>query len=247
MNTEASVSREAAASRRRPAMALTRPGPPQPGSAGRPPDRSVRVSEAQRIRLLLALAAPVEPCRCLLLTQRGESRVLRDALFEAGGDWTTAHFDGDTAGPCVLPYPDGVFDRVVVLDVRAAVADPSGLDREVARVLAPGGAAIITEPKYRTGSARGCSWEDLHMAMLAVDLRPVARASHSGFFTMLADAASEVGAVRTPQGAASGKGRSGLPRVRGPLALLAVRACTFLDRVFRGRGGAPVIVALKNP
>jgi SAM-dependent methyltransferase len=247
METEASVSREAAASRRRPAMAPTRQGPPQPGSAGRPPDRSVRVSEAQRIRLLLALAAPVEPCRCLLVTQRGESRVLRDALFEAGGDWTTAHFDGNIAGSGVLPYPDGTFDRVVVVDVRAAVADPSGLDREVARVLALGGAAIITEPKDRKGSVRGSSWEDLYMAMLAVDLRPVARAAHSGFFTMLADAASQVGSVRTPRGAASGKGRSAVPRIRGRLALLAVRACTFLDRVFRGRGGAPVIVALKNP
>jgi SAM-dependent methyltransferase len=247
MDTEASVPRQPAASRRRPA-----PPPGRSRGSGRrpevrPAELPVRVSEAQRVRLLLALAAPVAPCRCLLVTRREESAELRDRLFEAGGDWSLMDMESDAAGCSLLPFPGGTFDRVVVVDVRAAMADPVSLDREVARVLAPGGAAIVTEPKGREGLARGRSWGDLRAAMLAVGLRPVARAAHSGFFATLADAASEVDRGRTEdRGTPAAGGRSALRRIRGRTALLAARACMFLDRVFRGRGGATVIVALKD-
>lgn len=247
MDTEASVSRDRAASRRRPTPAPGRPLRPGSGAGGIPPALPDRLSEAQRISLLVTLTAPEDSSRCLLVEQRGESTVLRDMLIAAGGDWTTTDVGVNAAGACHLPFPDGAFDRVVVVDVRAALADPSGFDREMARVLAAGGAAIIAEPTGATGRLRGSSWSDLHDAMLEVGLRPVARAAHSGFFARLADATLRRGAARARGQAPWTEDRSVLPRSRGRMAHLAVRVCTFLDGVVRGRGGAPVIVALKAP
>jgi SAM-dependent methyltransferase len=209
-------------------------------------DRPVRVSEAQRIRILAALTAPVEPCRCLLVAPPGQPAELQDQLFASGGDWVTIEIAEAASAPSVLPFSAGTFDRVVVVDARARVADPAALDREVARVLAPGGAAIVTEPKGRTKAARGQSWRELQAAMLTAGLRPVARAAHSGYFALLADVVSVTAAGRASQeGTSSAQEPSFVPRLRGQTSRLAVSACTFLDRLLRGRGGAPAIVALK--
>ena len=50
-------------------------------------------------------------------------------------------YDGST-----IPFPDGAFDLVVMLQVIALVPEPAVVLREIARVLGPGGQAVISTP-----------------------------------------------------------------------------------------------------
>lgn len=49
-----------------------------------------------------------------------------------------------------LPFDDGSFDIVLALDVLEHIADHEAAAREIARVLAPGGHALVTVPAYRS-------------------------------------------------------------------------------------------------
>ena len=48
-----------------------------------------------------------------------------------------------------LPYEDGTWDLVLLTEVVEHLADPSGLLREVARILRPGGHLILTAPNIQ--------------------------------------------------------------------------------------------------
>lgn len=50
-------------------------------------------------------------------------------------------YDGST-----IPFPDGAFDLVLMLQVIALIPDPGVVLREIARVLAPRGQALISTP-----------------------------------------------------------------------------------------------------
>ncbi len=56
-----------------------------------------------------------------------------------------AHIDIDR-----FPYADGAFDLVIVIDVHEHFSRLNGLNSEIARVLAPGGLAIVTTPNGDT-------------------------------------------------------------------------------------------------
>lgn len=45
-----------------------------------------------------------------------------------------------------LPFPDGVFDVVVSTQLLGLVDDPSAFGREIARVIRPGGVALVSAP-----------------------------------------------------------------------------------------------------
>lgn len=47
-----------------------------------------------------------------------------------------------------LPFPDGTFDRIVVSEVLEHIPDDASAMREIQRVLAPGGIAAITVPRF---------------------------------------------------------------------------------------------------
>jgi ubiquinone/menaquinone biosynthesis C-methylase UbiE len=48
-----------------------------------------------------------------------------------------------------LPFPEGSFDRILVVDALHHFADQPAAMRELARVLAPGGRLVIQEPDIR--------------------------------------------------------------------------------------------------
>jgi len=56
-----------------------------------------------------------------------------------------AHVDIDR-----FPFAVGAFDVVIVIDVHEHFRNTEGLNREIARVLAPGGLAIVTTPNGET-------------------------------------------------------------------------------------------------
>jgi SAM-dependent methyltransferase len=51
---------------------------------------------------------------------------------------------------CQLPFEDACFDAVLATDVLEHVDDDSAAAREIARVLAPGGRALITVPAFQS-------------------------------------------------------------------------------------------------
>ncbi|TAK29851.1 MAG: class I SAM-dependent methyltransferase [Chloroflexota bacterium] len=53
------------------------------------------------------------------------------------------------AGKEPIPFPDGHFDVVTCLDVIAYIAEPAALLAEIARVLCPGGVAILSSVNIR--------------------------------------------------------------------------------------------------
>jgi 2-polyprenyl-3-methyl-5-hydroxy-6-metoxy-1,4-benzoquinol methylase len=112
-----------------------------------------------RIRKLLALLGTETPARLLdvgcaggelaaLLATRGwrvqgaeAERALAEAARARGVD--TRAVDLDRAS---LPWSDGAFDAVVAAEVIEHVIDTDHLLAEIARVLRPGGAVVITTP-----------------------------------------------------------------------------------------------------
>ena len=54
-----------------------------------------------------------------------------------------------------LPFPNGTFERVIMVDALHHVADQAGTARELWRVLAPGGRLVIVEPDIRQLPVKG--------------------------------------------------------------------------------------------
>lgn len=115
-------------------------------------------------RALARLAGDPGGRRCLDL---GSDNGVISLLFrEKGGVWRSADLDpaavdsirslvGDPVellAGALLPYADGVFDLVVVVDLLEHVSDDAKLARELARVTAPGGRLVVNVPHDRRGS-----------------------------------------------------------------------------------------------
>lgn len=49
---------------------------------------------------------------------------------------------------CAMPFPDSSFDLVLATDIVEHIDDDAGAMKEVARVLSPGGVALITVPAF---------------------------------------------------------------------------------------------------
>ncbi|NLT41954.1 MAG: methyltransferase domain-containing protein [Anaerolineae bacterium] len=85
-------------------------------------------------------------CDCLL--------VVCDASWTMGREARSKGLPVCTGEGERLPFVDGAFDRLVMVDVFHHLADHRAAAREVVRVLAPGGLAVIEDPDIRYRSVK---------------------------------------------------------------------------------------------
>lgn len=187
------------------------------------------LKKRQKVELLLRLLGPVGGKRCLLISGHDNNGAMNHHFRAAGGKWSwgqvypqgigeMAEFLGDPVAHVDInrfPFPDEAFEVVIVIDVHEHFADLSGINREICRVLAPGGLAIITTPNGDTrlpiaalkrgigmGPAtyghvvQGYRVRELEGMFRSVDMRPVASGGYSRFFTELAELVINFGYVK---------------------------------------------------
>jgi len=187
------------------------------------------LKKQQKIKLLLELLGPLDHQRCLLVTNGDNNGAMNLVLREAGGHWTWAEMEEEGlpamealldesvehAAPGRLPFLSEAFDRVVVIDVHEHLLSVSELNREIGRVLADGGLALVTTPngagwlpvallKRLCGMhprqyghvVQGYTAAQLERMLREVSLTPERRGAYSRFFTELAEFAINFGYVK---------------------------------------------------
>ncbi|MHB8438488.1 MAG: class I SAM-dependent methyltransferase [Acidimicrobiales bacterium] len=99
-----------------------------------------------------AFAAARRGARVVALDASGhelkEVRNTIGAMVDAGelrADDEAGAVQGDALA---LPFPDGVFDRVIAAEVLEHIPDDAGAMGELARVLRPGGTMAVTVPRF---------------------------------------------------------------------------------------------------
>ncbi len=179
------------------------------------------LKKKQKMDLLLRLLGTPAPAERLLLLTNGDNNGAMNYVFrDRGGRWTWGEFEeapiaemeaflGDPVvhvSPDRLPFEAGAFDTVVVIDVHEHLADPSPLNRELWRIIRPGGRVIVTTPngdgskpavriKNLLGMTRetyghvrdGYTIPELRAMMSAVGFEPGADGHYSNFFTEMVE------------------------------------------------------------
>ena len=204
---------------------MNTPSTPQPEHAGIPWQLQMynkSLKKRQKVDLLMKLMGPINSRRGLLISGHDNNGAMNYCFRAAGGTWSwgqvyedgiaemseflsdpVAHIDINR-----FPYPDAAFDVVIVIDVHEHFADLSGLNGEIARVVSPGGLAIVTTPngdtrlpvavlKRHVGMSpevyghvvQGYRIAELQSMMGAVGLKPVGNGCYSRFFTEFAERA----------------------------------------------------------
>jgi SAM-dependent methyltransferase len=119
------------------------------------------LKKKQKLALLQRLLGPVRAeDRLLLLTNGDNNGAMNYVLRQGGGRWSWGEceaaaipemraFLGDPVTHCSaerLDFPDATFDAAVVIDVHEHLTETAPLNRELFRVVRPGGRAIVTTP-----------------------------------------------------------------------------------------------------
>jgi len=119
------------------------------------------LKKKQKVALLSRLLGrPQASDRLLLLTNGDNNGAMNYVLRRLGGCWTWGEceaaaipemqqFLGEPVVHCLperLDFPDGAFDAVVVIDVHEHLVETAPLNRELFRVVRPGGRVIVTTP-----------------------------------------------------------------------------------------------------
>jgi len=188
------------------------------------------LKKKQKLDLLLRLLGTPTPAERLLLLTNGDNNGAMNYVFrQQGGRWTWGEFEeapiaemqaflGDPVVHCAperLPFDTGVFDTVVVIDVHEHLADPSPLNRELARIVRPGGRAIVTVPngdptkpavmiknalgmtKETYGHVRdGYTIPELKTMVSTAGFTPERDGSYSNFFTEMVELAINLAYVK---------------------------------------------------
>lgn len=219
------------------------------------------LKKQQKIGLMLDLLGPLQGLRCLLVTNGDNNGAMNLVLRAAGGQWSWAEMEeggiaameallGEAvshASPDRLPFDSESFDRVLVIDVHEHLQAVAPLNREIARVLAPGGVAVVTTPsgmrwlpvallKRACGMhprtyghvVQGYTATELERMLGEVGLAPERRGAYSRFFTELAEFAINFGYVKILAR------RKGGPRVEsGTIAPSSADQLRAVERTYR--------------
>jgi SAM-dependent methyltransferase len=219
------------------------------------------LKKQQKMRLILDLLGPLQNERCLLLTNGDNNGAMNHVLRQAGGRWGWAEMEERSipamvallgepvlhATPERLPFDTTAFDRVVVIDTHEHLPDVRPLNQEIARILAPGGLAIVTTPsagswypvallKRAAGMhpaayghvVQGYSADDLEQMLAGVGLQAERRGAYSRFFTELAEFGINFGYVKVLSRRKHG------PRVEtGTIAPSSAEQLRAVERTYR--------------
>jgi len=124
------------------------------------------LKKKQKLALLSRLlGTPGPDDRLLLLTNGDNNGAMNHVLRAGGGHWTWGECEAASipemqaflgepvvhCDPARLNFPDSAFDAVVVIDVHEHLAETAPLNRELFRVLRPGGRVIVTTPNGELG------------------------------------------------------------------------------------------------
>ena len=124
------------------------------------------VLKQRKLAEVVAMLGPTQGLRCLDL---GSDNGVVSALLRArGGDWASGDLTveavnsiRDLVGSDVhvvrgdhLPFPDGAFDKVAVVDMLEHVPDEVSFAAELARVTRPGGRLVVNTPHLKRTALR---------------------------------------------------------------------------------------------
>ena len=175
------------------------------------------LKKKQKLALLRRLLGPPGPNdRLLLLTNGDNNGAMNYVLRENGGRWSWGECEASSipemqqllgepvvhCNPARLDFPDASFDAVIVIDVHEHLAETAPLNRELFRIVRPGGRAIVTTPngdlkklavriKDRVGMTKdayghvrvGYTIAELSQMLADAGFRPGASGSYSQFPT----------------------------------------------------------------
>jgi SAM-dependent methyltransferase len=119
------------------------------------------LKKKQKLAMLRRLLGPTGPNdRLLLLTNGDNNGAMNYVLRANGGRWSWGECEASSipemqqllgepvvhCNPARLDFPDASFDAVVVIDVHEHLTETAPLNRELFRIVRPGGRAIVTTP-----------------------------------------------------------------------------------------------------
>jgi SAM-dependent methyltransferase len=118
------------------------------------------VLKQRKLAEIERMLGPTDGLRCLDLGS--DNGVISLLLRRRGGRWASADLTDEAASirelvatdvhrvdPARLPFPDGEFDRVVVVDMLEHAPDERAFAAELARVTRPGGRLVVNTPHLK--------------------------------------------------------------------------------------------------
>jgi SAM-dependent methyltransferase len=178
------------------------------------------LKKRQKVDLLMRLLGDPDKRRCLLVSGHDNNGAMNYQFRAAGGVWSWGQvypegipeMSAFLADPVAhvpidkFPFGSESFDVVIIIDVHEHFRELAALNNEIARVLRPGGMAIVTTPNGNTSLpvaalkrwvgmgpeqyghvVQGYRVRELETMLRSVDLRPIDWGGYSRFFTEFAE------------------------------------------------------------
>jgi SAM-dependent methyltransferase len=245
------------------AQNLPRTPRPSPGAAVPWQLQMYRKSlkKRQKVDLLMRLMGPVREARCLLISGHDNNGAMNYQFRACGGQWSwgqvypqgigeMAEFLGDPVAHVDIdrfPFADAAFDVVIVIDVHEHFRKIDALNAEIARVVAPGGMAIVTTPNGDTRLpvaalkrligmgpeayghvVQGYRIRELEAMLHGAGMEPVGAGGYSRFFTELAELAINFAYVKV-----LAKKKAHPPALEGTIAPTSKRELEAVRKEYR--------------